>query len=187
MTATDLRRAAGRAALHADDLARTDPAEFVRLAVHARAVLPTGQLDQMDAATDETVRQLRTVAAVIGYRFDETPVGAHPPWVTIGAFAALTGWALDTARTCLHSPSPARPEPVMAAAWRPDLIVCSGCVHLLPLPRGSTADRTCDGCGHVTAGPEHDDPISVGVLQVGPLAYQLGACRSCRWWDDTGQ
>ncbi|MDN5751364.1 MAG: hypothetical protein L0H64_23170, partial [Pseudonocardia sp.] len=98
------------------------------------------------------------------------------------------GWAIGTADTCTHQPHPDRPQPVHAAAWRPGLIACSRCPHLLALARHDVRDRTCDGCGHQCAGPDHGDGIRPVMIAAGALSYAVGVCRDC-WWgaDDTDQ
>ncbi|SCL20480.1 hypothetical protein [Micromonospora inyonensis] len=80
-------------------------------------------------------------------------------------------------------PAPTRPAPaapVVAAAWKPGLIVCHACTYLTALPRGSDRDRTCDACGRVCAGVEHGDGIHPGMVQLGPLVYQYGVCGDCK-------
>lgn len=104
-----------------------------------------------------------------------------PPWVRLCVLETWSRWALGTADTCMHAPRIERAEPVSAAAWRPGVVACGQCSHLLTLPRGSAADRRCDGCGRVTAGPEHGDGIRPCVLKVATMLYLLGACERCTW------
>jgi hypothetical protein len=75
----------------------------------------------------------------------------------------------------MHNPDPNKPQPLFAALWRPLLVVCERCTHLLSLRPGSEADRTCDGCGRVF------DGIYPGMGSYGPLSFQYGVCAGCRW------
>ena len=107
----------------------------------------------------------------------------HPDWVRLGLISAFMGWILGRSSTCLHNPDPRYPQPIAAAAWKPGLVVCGRCAHLLAIPRNSVKDRTCDGCGRVTTGPENDDGIWPNTIVHGPLVYSLGTCRDCLYWD----
>lgn len=170
----------GRLALALDDLlARASPADVEAL----RALVPTGLLDQADAATAEVRGLLDRVTATgdLADRFD-LPSGDHPSWVRLGLTTTLASWCTGMAATCLHGPHPSRPQPVHAAAWKPNLVACGECIHLLALPRNSDADRRCDGCGTVTAGPDIDGGIHQCMATVGALTYYFGACEGCRYW-----
>lgn len=167
-------------ALDLDELL-TNP-RYARAAVVLRQMLPVGYRDQVDAAHGET-------EAVRGIIIDALPADsfrggyaaaeAHPEWLRLGACDALAGWITGDSATCMHEPHPSRPQPLMACAWKPGLVVCMRCVHLLPNPRGSVADKTCDSCGHVCTGPENDDGIFSGLVQLGVMIYEFGTCTSC--------
>ncbi len=79
-----------------------------------------------------------------------------------------------------HVPDLRRPQAVAAAAWKPRLVTCSACTGLLALPRNSTADRRCDGCGTVTTGVENGDGIFPGLVVV---VLMFGLCSDCKYWD----
>lgn len=113
-----------------------------------------------------------------GYR----AFGDQPEWVTLGLLHALVGWQAGRGSMCIHNPDHRRPAPVTAGAWRPGLVACARCMHLLACRPGAAADRTCDCCGRVTTGPEHDDGILPVALAAGPFTYLLGVCTGCRWW-----
>ena len=156
-----------------------------RWAEHAdeiRGMLPTADLDQLDAAAADTHRRLVDDTAPLPGVLDSRPLAELPSWLTLGACSALADFYGPAARTCLHAPHPERPGPIVAAAWRPGLTVCPDCRHLLDPAHGSAADRTCDGCGHVCAGTEHDDGITPVRLALGPLTFEAGVCAGCRWW-----
>jgi hypothetical protein len=172
---------AARAAALLDDLFRSAQAAPVAQAV--RGVAPTGWLDQLDAAADQLADGVRhagqTLAGVadIGYR----PYATYPAWVTLGVQQALAEWAAGTAATCQHQPVIAAPRPVHAAAWKPGLVVCGACTHLLALARTDPRDSRCDGCGHQCTGPDHGDGIWAHVIVAGALTYSVGVCGPCRW------
>ncbi|WFE45009.1 hypothetical protein [Verrucosispora sp. WMMD1129] len=154
---------------------------YGELVEQLRAHTPVHALDQADAATVDALRITTTAGRdVLGSDAHPATVEQTPGWLRLGLLDAFTAWLTGRASTCFHAPDPARPQPVIAAAWRPGVVTCSACVHLVALPRGSAADRTCDACGHRCAGPEHGDGIYPGMVQFGPLIYQYGVCGDCR-------
>jgi len=140
----------GRATLALDDLL-TDPLGRELLA-EVNADLPAHLVDQLDAARDDTLRLLRFEAPLIGGQVTELDFAGMPEWVRLPMLTTYVAWALGRGKTCTHSPTPQRPEPVFAVAWRPELVTCARCVHLTVLHPGSRLDRTCDCCGRVVAG-----------------------------------
>ena len=146
---------------------------------HAPAAV-RAQFDQLEAAAGEALDVLAVEAAILGGTgvFHST-VRDVPDWIRLGVLSAYVGWAAGKASTCMHSPHATRPHPVYAAAWKPGLVVCVRCPHLLELPRGSAKDRTCDGYGRVTTGPEHGDGIRPSRVQYGPLILAYGVCSDC--------
>lgn len=157
--------------------------DYPRLAEWLRTAVPTDQLDQLDAAVDQ-VRAGTDAAVAAGVAAGSLLLspGEHPDWARLGALAALVTWLGGRGSTCVHSPHPIRPQPIVAAAWRPDLMVCAACTHLLRLPCNNPADRTCDACGRVCTGVDAGDPIWPASFVIGPLQYLLGACIDCRYW-----
>ncbi|MFY1589128.1 hypothetical protein ACN267_32250 [Micromonospora sp. WMMD734] len=155
---------------------------YEELMAHVRAHTPTGHVDQVDAAADDALRLMTTVgrAAYDGHQRHHPTTADVPGWLRLGLLDTLTAWVDGQAVTCRHQPTPDRPQPIVAAAWRPRLVVCSRCVHLTALARGSARDRTCDACGRVCAGVEHGDGVYPGMVQLGPLVYQYGTCDGCR-------
>jgi hypothetical protein len=150
--------------------------EIVKL---ARAHAPVGVLDQADAATAETL----TIAEQIGQHIGAERTTILEPtqvadWLRLSALAAFVAWVKGEASTCRHSPDPRHPQPVLAAAWRPDLVVCRNCAHLLALPPGSNQDKTCDCCGHQCTG-DGDDLIRPSAIQLGPLVLLHATCADC--------
>lgn len=174
----------GRLALLMDALLTEAPPEVVE---EFRRRLPTHGTefdDQMQAAVADTDALAIDVSTMIDARRSAVMPADVPAWVRLGMFATLAQWGSGTADTCMHNPSPARPEPVTAVAWKPGLVACPACGgHLFRLPRNSDADRRCDGCGRVTRGLEHDDGIIPSTVQMGALLYTVGACSDCAWGD----
>ncbi|MEU8327124.1 hypothetical protein [Micromonospora sp. NPDC048839] len=145
-----------------------------------RAVTPTAHLDQDDAAAGHAT-QIMTAAAgpTLGttdtHRLDP---GDAPGWLRLGLLDTWIRWTTGTADTCRHQPTHDRPQPVIAAAWKPGLVVCPDCAMLTAAPR--TADTTCDACGHQCGDLASGGGIYAGMVQLGPLIYQYGTCADCR-------
>jgi hypothetical protein len=175
MTMTDAQIDATTLLLN--DALAGDPDELRRLADQAAAVTPTGLRDQLDAARAEARAALRRMAPLLGA--DESPDIDTPEWARLGMLRTYVRWGAGRGSTCLHAPTATRPEPVVAAAWRPDLVACSRCPHLLLLRHASVADRSCDGCGRPVAGAEHGDGLTPAVVGYGPLNWLFGSCADC--------
>jgi hypothetical protein len=156
-----------------------DP-RYPELVDRIRALTPPAVRDQADAASSETLSIARGLAPLIGD--GEVRAGYpvdFPGWLRLLILDAFAQWLTGKADTCRHNPHPSRPQPIVAAAWRPGLVACRLCTHLVHLPRGSDADATCDLCGHQCAGVP-DDPIYPSVVQLGPLMFMYGTCSACR-------
>ena len=73
-----------------------------------------------------------------------------------------------------------RPEIVLWAAWKPDLLVCHDCRSLITLD-DNTENHRCDGCGkivmHITTGTSI---IPAEVENMPPLVCVYGLCADCR-------
>lgn len=143
-----------------------------------RARIPAGYADQVEAARAEAVQAMEYA--------ENDRVGWVPPteideWIRLGALDTLILWVDGRARTCMHSPDYRRPQPVFSCAWRPGLVVCMGCLHLLNV--AGEADKTCDRCGHICEGVDADDGIYTGTVWLGALGFQFGTCAGCRLED----
>ncbi|GGR78514.1 hypothetical protein GCM10010169_23360 [Micromonospora fulviviridis] len=154
---------------------------YDRFVQRARQIAPVALLDQADAAATDAHRIIADVAV----RLSDNPArpttaGDLPGWLRLSLLDTLTAFADGWATTCRHNPAADRPSPVVGAAWKPHMVVCPTCVHLLSLRHDAAADAVCDGCGHQCAGPEHGDGIYPGMVQLGPLLYQYGTCGGCR-------
>jgi hypothetical protein len=153
---------------------------FEEAAAKWHAAVPTACRDQADAAIADAQRAAYATAGQIGATDAGTTKAADlPGWLRLALLAALAEFMDEAADTCAHAPTPSNPQPVMAAAWRPGLVVCLRCTHLLPLRRGCAADRTCDSCGRVCAGTPADS-IYPGLLALSVLIFEYGTCRDCK-------
>ena len=152
--------------------------EIVALVRELNELTDPGHLDQVAAAADEALRLAPAVTGSHAPTPRPVPHTKTPGWFRLGALAALSGWYAGTGRVCMHDPTPRRPQPVVAAAWRPGLVVCAACVSLLAV-HDPVANATCDRCGCVCAGPEQGDGIRASSLVVGPLTYRVGVCETC--------
>ncbi|MER7363602.1 hypothetical protein [Nonomuraea wenchangensis] len=144
-----------------------------------RASGRTSLMDQGDAATEQLVEALSETALQVGS--EGMPLGykSYPDWVRLGVLGTIARWGAGEGTTCRHAPSIARPRPVVSAAWKPDLVVCTACLHLLELPHSSAANHTCDGCGYVVPNTEI---LYSFTISHGWLMWQAGACADCRFW-----
>jgi len=164
------------------DALLTDP-RFPEIAAELEAWIPQSLADQYAAAGQHTGAIRDLAADAIGAdpaRSGWMRTRDIPEWIRLGALDALMGWYTGKADTCRHSPSPDHPQPINAAAWKPGLIVCLQCTHLLKCRPGSLEERTCDGCGHECTGPENDDGVWPGLTQAGVLLYEYGVCSDCK-------
>jgi hypothetical protein len=138
------------------------------------ATTPTAFADQLHAAAADSRAMMKAVEPTAARL---AAVEDVDDWLRLGLFDAFLQWTNGAAKTCLHAPTPIRPEPVWAAAWKPGLIVCTGCMPLLKV--FGDADKRCDRCGHICAGPEAGDGIYTLTVWLGAFAYQAGACTDC--------
>lgn len=134
--------------------------------------------DQVEAAGNAARRNCESLIGT-GQKTQPTRSDDVPSWARLGALDALTGWTRGTCRTCVCAPSPHKPQPVVASAWRPGLVTCAQCVFLMDTGLSDIEDATCDGCGHVCSGPEAGDGIYRSAINIGPLTYLVGLCERC--------
>jgi len=143
-----------------------------------RAAGPVALHDQIDAAAAESTATAEKVADGTGQTMGYVPRGEVDEWLRLGLLDAFAAWMQGEATTCRHAPTLASPKPVWTCAWRPRLIVCTRCIHLLP-PADPITDATCDRCGHVCAGVDADDPIYCLTVVGGLVTFQAGVCTDC--------
>ncbi len=145
-----------------------------------RAAYPTHVVDQLDAASRDSINATRLAYRAGGQQQIEESLNdwsEFPEWIRLQLADTFLAWSEGTGTTCLHDPTPQRPQPVIAAAWRPRLVVCGACTHLLRCT--GAADRTCDGCGRVVAGLDQGDPMRTITVMFSALAFQVGVCHDC--------
>ncbi|CAN5802143.1 hypothetical protein BH10ACT9_BH10ACT9_36520 [soil metagenome] len=136
-----------------------------------REALPVDFRDQLSAAARSSREITESAAGTEGQEVGAANVAA---WLRLGALDALVGWLTNACSTCLHSPNPARPQPIWSAAWKPNLVVCTPCLRLLKV--SGVADRLCDCCGTDTLG----EGIATVTVVLGAMVYQAGACTECQ-------
>jgi LSD1 subclass zinc finger protein len=137
-------------------------------ALLAEHLPPEVQERHLEAArqTHDLLQPVAGVAAV--------GLGDIPDSVGLRIVELLTEWACGSGiRTCVHGPHPSRPQPIVSALWRPGLIVCPRCTHMLRLPRGSVEELRCDLCTQIGESI-HSDCVVWGALTV-----LYGACPGC--------
>jgi len=164
----------------------TSPAEIVdellgamtpRVAAALWLEVPVNARDQLDAASAETSQALRQLSAQLGGELHRPPAWtALPAWFRLSVTDTLVSFAEGTGRTCVHA-TPHRAEPLFVAIWRPGLVVCSACRHLLAPRRGPDA-HTCDGCGRVCP-PTPEEGVRPVTLQLGAFLFSTGTCPDC--------
>jgi len=161
--------AARRAAVAVSDLlAALSPADVAELA----RLIPTGPATPAGHATAAALDLINTAGQTIpaGRVSYQRPADV-PEWLRLAAVETLLLHHAGQVATCLHNPSPDGPKPIQAAAWRPGVVACLACSHLLRVA-GPAAYR-CDACG------AHADPIQDLTLALGPLLYAVGLCGRC--------
>lgn len=128
---------------------------------------PTALADQIQAASDDAHRRIVRAATLPQLRLTQTP--DVPAWLREAferhALALLSGQG----RICAHV-GPA-PRVVCAFAWASGLLTCLAC-RALATPT-ATEDTTCDRCRR------HCRQIWPGIVQVGPILFGYGLCRTC--------
>jgi hypothetical protein len=139
---------------------------------------PTPENDQRDAATNHAFHIQSSIAVLYGMSPVRGEYPDYPDWIRLGVTQTVAEWVTGKARTCLHAPSMRRPQPVFMAAWKPNLVVCRPCCHLLQYRHGSVKDRTCDCCGHVVSG-EPPDLITANSVRLGSVTWFYGLCTGC--------
>lgn len=167
----------GQLATFLDDLRVNDPDTAEALWQLGRETCGTAWSDQADAAGDDALKVATAIADLVTSPGSVHPtaqaVADTPEWVRLGMLDTQLAWLAGRARTCMHDPHPDRPEPVLAAAWKPRLVVCSACTYLLD---AGASDAICDGCGRDTTG----QGISPSTVMPGNgFCYLVGTCEDC--------
>jgi hypothetical protein len=96
-------------------------------------------------------------------------LGKLPAWTLLGLIKAVADWDYDNSRACDHCPRDLT-GPAHFAAWKPGLVVCAECTHLL-----GDAQR-CDHCGK----PD-DSGLETCNIIVGSINYHVATCDDCQF------
>lgn len=162
-------------------MSEADPGELMKGVRAVRARLPDLIRESFDSASRETYRRLEGAGAFGGRVAALTSDAPLPKWLRISIQETLLTWGAGRGRTCLHGPTMKPLAPVFSAAWKPWLVVCPKCTHMLTVRggRGSEEDNTCDACRRI-ASRTGDDFLQPSMVTVGPLTYMFGACKTCR-------
>lgn len=156
------------------DDALTDPASL-------RAISYYMSQPEVRALYDNIERRRRleaieaTAEALAGATGAVTPTEV-PMWVRLGMLSVTTAWVAGDARTCMHDPRADGAVPGWAVAWKPNLVACPQCLHLLEAG-GGVEEYRCDCCGRVSL-PEHGG-VAVATVGNGSLLYRAAACPDC--------
>jgi hypothetical protein len=142
-----------------------------------RARAPVHLLDQLDAAAAQSERLFKGMGAAMKATVGGVDYANVPDWLRLSLVDTWARFIGGTIDTCQHAPRIDHPQPVVAAVWRPGLIVCAHCIHLTKAT--GTADLTCDRCARVCAGLDHGEGIHSCSITFGPLLYFFGLCPGC--------
>jgi hypothetical protein len=162
-------------------MSEADAGELMKGVRSAHARLPDLMRESFDSASRETYQRLEGAGAVGGRVAPLRSDAPLPKWLRISIQETLLTWGAGRGRTCLHDPTMERLVPVFSAAWKPWLVVCPECTHMLTVRggRGSEEDNTCDACRRLVS-RTGDDFLQPSMVTVGPLTYMFGACKTCR-------
>lgn len=94
-----------------------------------------------------------------------------PEWIRLSMMDTVMQWAKGNAVLCMHQPDMLHPQPLYMAAWKPGMIVCGHCAHMLVAD--ADQDFLCDFCGGEA------DPIQRVVVQAGAMQFFAGVCVQC--------
>ena len=122
--------------------------------------------------------QLRGQPPRPDHRFHQ--LGDLPDWLKIKIRGQLNTWRAGKARTCMHNPTYGAGNSVFLVAWKPDLVVCLECPHLVALAPHDPEDRRCDSCGRLTEGTADDRTYSARINLAGGVLYGFAVCTACR-------
>jgi hypothetical protein len=104
-------------------------------------------------------------------------IGDLPDWLQAKIRTQTQAWTDGTVRVCTHDPRPG--APVYMVAWKPELVTCPQCTHLLLVVTDHDQANRCDCCRRVTAGTEEDHTYGAQAT-LGALTYSFAACSACR-------
>jgi hypothetical protein len=141
-----------------------------------RKAAPAHLVDQFDAATDDVDQVIAGIGHDRGASLGECTYADVPDWLRLALADTWQGFLAGSIDTCMHQPVVTRPQPIVAAVWHRNLIVCAACAYLTRAV--GAADKKCDCCGRVCAGLPGDG-IHACSLGFGPLLFFYGLCVGC--------
>lgn len=96
-----------------------------------------------------------------------------PVWLAAKLYAGREGWRLGIARCCVHNPSPGRAI-VHMCSWKPEIVACPRCTHLLAIAKSDPRTHQCDCCGR--------DGVDTtgGKMTIAGITYWFAVCESCQ-------
>jgi hypothetical protein len=162
--------AANRLAVKADDafsaLTQTDFDEMLAL----YKALPTAVTDQFDAGARDTRVLFEGLHGLLGGQRLPREYPDIPEWVRLAILSELMTFMAGAGRTCVHCDL-RRPQPMLAVAWKPGLVVCRYCYAMTKPTKAE--NEHCDHCGVRT------DTFSSLVVPWGLLIWEAGICTDC--------
>lgn len=96
-----------------------------------------------------------------------------PVWLAVKLTAQRQAWVSGVARTCTHDPKPGRSLAHMCS-WKPELVVCPQCTHLLSITENDPSSNRCDCCDRDVA-----ETIG-GRMTISGVTYWFVVCLSCQ-------
>jgi hypothetical protein len=100
-----------------------------------------------------------------------------PQWLFDKINARRAAWDAGALATCLHNPRPG--DVAYMAAWKPDLVTCPQCTHLVLVGRNTQEEYRCDCCGHVVANTDADHLLAA-LIKLPRLTFAIALCGDCR-------
>jgi hypothetical protein len=132
----------------------------------------SNSIDKTDPYTEQLIAAADEASALLGHGDGACGSAEAAPWIRLGAMTALTKWGLhEDVRLCSHEPHHMRPQPVFAAAFMPNAVVCQKCVGLL----FQDGDRhLCNGCG-----TRREAECYIGTMQIAAMTWMFHLCAEC--------
>jgi len=128
--------------------------------------------DQVEAACREAAKRSEALEEIVseGAGCDQRVADARimQKWE-----AMLRRFSAEEAECCEHI-ADMGPQPLHAALWRPDRVLCVTCVGKGGFALPGEQDRTCDTCGTVT-----ERGVRPILLTHGLWIVHAGVCNSC--------
>ena len=126
----------------------------------------TATADQLRAAS-RTPEPAEPVGGLVG---EPVTTPDHPtPWLAEQIRTLLAALVTGKGQICPHIGT--SPRVVHAAVWRPGVLACPTCRHLLD--PGPLEENTCDRCRTLTPN------LNPAMAAIGPVILAFGLCDTC--------